>query len=110
MNSIEPLESIGEEMESEAADKRLLEEVKLLLNDSLKRKEGIYQLANYIINRLHIITLRENDSIFIYSKLPVIYNKGASCLIIKKFLKEVLSDEDIVVIQEFVGYCLYKSY
>ncbi len=44
------------------------------------------------------------------NKIPVIYNPDADCPKIKKFLQEVVYKEDIPVIQEFFGYCLYRRY
>jgi len=44
------------------------------------------------------------------SKLPVKYNPDADCPKIKDFLYDIFRDEDIPVIQEFIGYCLWKSY
>jgi putative DNA primase/helicase len=43
-------------------------------------------------------------------QLPVIYDEKADCPVIKDFLKQVLYEEDQYVIQEFVGYLLWKSY
>lgn len=46
-----------------------------------------------------------------FNKLPVTYNSNAECNVIKKHLKTVLkSDEDFNVIQEIIGYCLYRDY
>jgi len=42
--------------------------------------------------------------------LPVNYKKNTDCPKFKKFLSEVASKEDIPVIQEFFGYCLYRKY
>lgn len=44
------------------------------------------------------------------NKLPVKYDPNAKCPKILKFLAEVLHAEDVPVIQEFVGYCLYRRY
>lgn len=42
--------------------------------------------------------------------IPVEYNQNAKCPAIEKFLNEVLFQEDIKVIKEFVGFCLYRRY
>jgi len=44
------------------------------------------------------------------NKLPVKYDPRARCPVILKFLSEILHPDDIPVIQEFVGYCLYRKY
>ena len=38
------------------------------------------------------------------------YKSESGCSKIKKFLGEVLDDEDVNVLQEFAGYCLYRKY
>ena len=43
-------------------------------------------------------------------KLPINYNPQAKCPKILKFFKEILSPEDIPIIQEMFGYCMYRSY
>jgi len=43
-------------------------------------------------------------------EIPVKYLKTAKCPAIKKFLKEILADDDIKMVQEAIGYCLLKDY
>ena len=47
---------------------------------------------------------------YFINEIPVIYNKDADCPKIKKFFSEVIYEDDIVVLQEFFGYCLYRRY
>jgi putative DNA primase/helicase len=42
-------------------------------------------------------------------QLPVAYDKTADCPSIRKFIREVLWPEDVNVIQEYVGCCLWKE-
>lgn len=44
------------------------------------------------------------------NKLPIKYDQNADCPKIKKFLSEILSEDDIPIIQEMFGYCLYRDY
>jgi P4 family phage/plasmid primase-like protien len=44
------------------------------------------------------------------SKLPVKFDPSLDCPAFKKFLSEVLYPEDIPVIQEWFGYCLWRGY
>jgi len=44
------------------------------------------------------------------SKLPVSYDPGADCPMIKKFLSEVLYPEDVPFMQEWAGYHLVRGY
>ena len=47
---------------------------------------------------------------FYTSKISVDYNPDADCPEIKKFFSEVLHPDDIPVIEELFGYCLYRGY
>ena len=42
--------------------------------------------------------------------LPIAYDSNADCPKIKKFLSEVIYEEDINTIQEYVGNCLWRGY
>ena len=44
------------------------------------------------------------------NKIPVDYNPAADCPRIKQFFNEVCYEEDIPILQELFGYCLYRSY
>jgi|Deesub1362A_J573_1020465.scaffolds.fasta_scaffold01902_8 putative DNA primase/helicase len=43
-------------------------------------------------------------------KIPVVYDPEADCPKVKKFLSEVLHPDDIPVIEEFFGFCLWRKY
>jgi putative DNA primase/helicase len=45
-----------------------------------------------------------------FTKLPVDYKEGADCPNTKKFLSDTLEDEAIPIIQEWLGFGLYRSY
>ncbi len=47
---------------------------------------------------------------FFLNELPVIYNKDAKIDKIKEFLYQVVKDEDVPLLQEVFGYCLYRKY
>jgi len=42
--------------------------------------------------------------------LPVRYDTNADCQNIKKFLTEIMDKKSVLVVTEFVGYCLLRSY
>jgi P4 family phage/plasmid primase-like protien len=44
------------------------------------------------------------------TKLPVDYDKDATCPEIEKFFSDVLKEDNIPVVQEGFGYCLWKDY
>jgi len=43
-------------------------------------------------------------------KLPVKYVPGADCPKFKKFLSEVIDAENVQLVEEMIGYCLYRDY
>ena len=47
---------------------------------------------------------------FFVAKLPVGYDPIARCPNFEKFLNDVLSKNDVPIIQELFGYCLYRDY
>lgn len=67
-------------------------------------------LNNGVLNIKTLELTPHDPSYLFFSKLPVNYKLGSDCLVIKKFLSEILSEKDIVIIQEWVGYCLYRKY
>lgn len=77
------------------------------------------QLNNYITminlqNGIYDIktgTLLPHDKKYYFThKMNIVYNKDAQCPAIMKFMGEVHNKEDIEIIQELFGYCMYPSY
>jgi putative DNA primase/helicase len=66
-------------------------------------------LNNGVLNVLTREIERPNPGEFIITKLPVTYDKTAECPTVLKFLTDVFGPEQLPVVQEFIGYCLYKS-
>jgi len=67
-------------------------------------KNGIYDLETDTLEP-------HSPEYFFFNQLPVEYDPEADCPKIKKFLKEVAaSEEDVDVLEEIAGYCLYRSY
>jgi len=64
---------------------------------------GIYDIEN---NKL----LPHSPDYFFTSKIPVDLTDGATCPAILKFLGEVLPECDIPIVQELIGYCMYRDY
>lgn len=43
-------------------------------------------------------------------QFPIIYDPKADCPEVKKFLKDILSDDQIATVQEWIGYYFYRLY
>lgn len=67
-------------------------------------------LANGVLNIKDLIFVPHNPNLVFFNKIPVSYNPSLDCIKIKKFLSEVVSEQDKKILQELVGYCLYKDY
>lgn len=67
-------------------------------------------VENGILNLYNKELMPFNPEYYFKSKLPVNYNSEIDCVKIKKFLEETAYPEDILVIQEFFGFCLYRRY
>jgi P4 family phage/plasmid primase-like protien len=66
-------------------------------------QNGIYDLKN---NKL----LPHSPEHFFLTRVPVDFKDGATCPSILKFLHEILPEDDIPIVQELIGYCLYREY
>jgi putative DNA primase/helicase len=67
-------------------------------------------LENGILNMNTLEVFDHNPKYYQINKLPVKYDPDADCPAIKQFLKEVLYEEDIQCVKEFVGFCLLREY
>lgn len=71
--------------------------------DKIVLKNGVYDLERNILTSF-------NPDLYAITALPIEYQQEADCPKIKKFLSEVVDEENIDKIFEIIGYCLYKSY
>jgi putative DNA primase/helicase len=71
--------------------------------DLINVKNGMFDLKDS--------QLREHTpDIFTLSQLPVIYDPKADCVNIKEFLNQTVAECDIPILQEMVGFCMYREY
>ncbi|MFB6198610.1 MAG: phage/plasmid primase, P4 family [Halobacteriaceae archaeon] len=47
---------------------------------------------------------------FAVNHIPIEYDEDADCPEIKEFIKEVVHDDDVKLVQEMIGYTLYRGY
>ncbi len=66
-------------------------------------QNGILNLDNYEITNF-------DPNYIATSRIPIIYDPEAKCEKIQTFLNEILEEDDVLVMQELFGYCLYKDY
>jgi putative DNA primase/helicase len=74
-----------------------------------KDKELI-NLKNGIFNLKKMELQPHSPEILMTNQLPVVYKTNADCLLIKEFCSQIVSESDILLLQEITGYCLWKDY
>lgn len=77
---------------------------------SLAETQDNICLKNGILNiKTGTITEHSPDYWFL-NRLPVEHREGATCPTIRKFLSEVIPENKLLAVQEFIGYCLLKAH
>jgi len=84
---------------STSVDRSEVEPPKYLLNFN----NGIYNLNTGKLSK-------HNSEYKFLQKVPIDYKPGKKCPKVLKFMHEVLKDDDVPLVQEMFGYCLYRSY
>lgn len=69
----------------------------------INMKNGIYNLVSGKLEK-------HSPEFFFLNQIPVEYHEDARCPQIEKFLSEVLYKEYVRVVQEMIGYCMYRNY
>jgi len=67
-------------------------------------------MKNGIFNIMNMELIPFSSEYFSVSQIPVKYDPNAKCPLFLKFLSEILTDEDIPIIQELFGYVLLRDY
>ncbi|MEM0097761.1 MAG: hypothetical protein QW338_04780 [Conexivisphaerales archaeon] len=79
-------------------------------NPDIKERPEIVNVKNGLLNMKTGELTEHTPAYFSTVQIPVTYDPNAKCPTILKFLKEIIFLEDIPMIQEFVGYTLYRGY
>ncbi len=82
---------------------RVIEEQVAPPKHLINLENGIYDLKKKGL-------IPHSDKYFFTWKLPTIYDSEARCPRILNLMKMVLTEDDITLIQEWMGYCLYRDY
>ena len=80
----------------------------------VKRREepsNLLPLSNGVLDIDRMELKEYSPEYMFFNKLPVVYDPKAECLEINKFHKEITGNpNDIMALEEIVGYCLLRSY
>lgn len=78
--------------------------------NKLNKYPNLINLKTNIYNIETKETIPHSMDYYFTTQLDIIYNKEAVCPKCLKFFSEVHKPEDIPIIQELFGYCLYQNY
>lgn len=70
----------------------------------------IVTLANGHYNIKEDFFFDHNWQHYAITQLPIKYDENADCPRIKKFIGEVVGEENVELVRECIGYCLYRDY
>ena len=93
--------------------KEIIEAIKELTADSRERFQAdinLINLQNGIFNLQTGELMPHGPQHIFFTKIPVNYDPTIDCPAIKKFLHEILDEDQIKIIQEWFGYTLYREY
>lgn len=88
------------------------------IQDATSKEPDIFDLTpphlipvnNGVYNILTKELLPHSPTYYFKHKLPVSYNATAICPKIDKFLREVFTDVQLKTVEEWMGYCCYRTY
>jgi len=78
--------------------------------DKLDGYIDLINLKNCIVNTSTLETIPHSKDYYFTRKLNFDYNKDATCPKILQFFSDVHKPEEIPLVQEIFGYCLYPTY
>ncbi|MBS3052732.1 MAG: hypothetical protein J4428_05175 [Candidatus Aenigmarchaeota archaeon] len=71
---------------------------------------NLMPLKNGVLNLETMKLMPYSPDFYFTSKLNVKYDPNVNCPTVTKFLEEVVSSDDIILLFELAGYCLYRKY
>lgn len=86
--------------------RKTIEDRELLDNADL----NLLCLNNCILDIDTMKTIPHSPEYIFLNKIPVDYDASQDCPKIKKLLEELLYEEDVPLVQEYIGYMLYRKY
>jgi len=79
--------------------------------DRREEPAHLIPLANGVLNLKTLELQPYSSELMFFNKLPVKYDPAADCPHIKNFLLEIAaSEEDVKILLEVIGFCLYREY
>lgn len=73
-------------------------------------KPQLICVKNGVINTITQELLPHDPQYNLTQKINHTFDKTKNCELIKSFMKDILTEEDILIVQEFLGFVLYRKY
>ena len=89
---------------------KIARKTQIIREDFECKNKNLICLENGILDLKTMELLKHDPKYFFMARLPLIYRKGATCHKILQFFSEILNEDDIKAIQEWIGYHLYREY
>jgi putative DNA primase/helicase len=93
--------------------KEVIETIKDLTStdrENFKANLNLINLNNGVYDIYTGELLPHDPKHLFFTKIPIDFNPGADCPVVKKYLSEVLEENQTAVVQEWFGYILYREY
>lgn len=84
----------------------------IMISTYIRREDipiGIVNFQNGVYNINTRTFENHSPDIFSMAQLPFDYDPDADCPTVKNFISEIVDEDDVPMIQEIFGYCLFKS-
>ncbi len=107
------IQTILEELASSHHKNNIIEMIKdstLANREDFNPDISLINLNNGIFDLKNNELIQHHHKYLFFAKIPVNYDKEATCPNIQAFLKEILPDFYSEIILEWFGYCLYRQY
>jgi putative DNA primase/helicase len=78
--------------------------------NEFNKDKHLINLKNGIFNLEKMKLQPHSPTVIMTNQLPVVYNPNADCPKIKDFFYQIVCAEDVPLLQEIFGYCLWKDY
>jgi len=109
--------AIAEDFMGKMSSKHAKNEIDDYIRDKNYQERQIFNASKHLIPlengvyNLDIKQLMAHSPIhYFINKIPVKFDIDADCPKIKEFISEIVDEKDVMLVQEFIGYCLYRSY
>ena len=93
--------------------KEIIDAVKdltIVERSAFKTETRLINLKNGTLDFTSGELLKHSSDFLFMHKIPINYDADAECPTVRRYLSDVLDDEQIQVIQEWFGYALYREY